>query len=180
MTVIALIETIQVSSVLADVPLSANTTANAWQPLLQNVLMAAITAGVTALASVITAVGVTLARKLGVELTAQDRVNMDSELHTALSFGIAKSLSMITEHGWSSASVHDAILLAATDYLRQRFPDRAQKLTDQAQSEHEDDEPISSTVAISQTLLARLPQAIARAAASPATPPASSSANPHS
>lgn len=158
-------------SQLTTAPTDSAVLVNAWAPLLQNVMTMAITAGVTALAGVITAVGVMLAKKLGVDLTAQDQVNLENKLHVALNVGIAKSLPLITARGWSAGPVHEAILSTASDYLRQRFPDCAQKITLQAQSENEDDEPVSSTTAITQTLLARLPAAIKIAADSPATPP---------
>ncbi len=139
--------------VLADTVIAA--TPSTLTVALGNALTVILMAAATAIAGVLTAVGVKLAAKLGLEATAQDKANMESEITTVLNFGINKVLPTIETRGWNVASVHDAILTAATEYLAQRFPDRVAKITAAA------DEP--SAVAVRDTLSARLPAAMASA-----------------
>jgi hypothetical protein len=143
---------------------------NSWSPDIQNALNIVLLASAGAIASVITAAGVKWAKKLGVEVTAQNKANMEADLNAALKVGITSFLPMIEQKGWNSPEVRDAILSAATAYLRQRFPDRAASITAAAQPASAYDPKVSSTAAIGQTLAARLPDAVSVAAASPATP----------
>lgn len=108
-----------------------------------------------------------LAAKWGLEGTAQNTANMESDIKAALNVGITKVLPLIEANGWSSPTVRAAVLAGATDYLRQRFPDRTAQIVAQARPGLE-----SSTTAITETLAARLPDAMTVAAASPATPTA--------
>jgi hypothetical protein len=108
-----------------------------------------------------------LAAKWGLEATAQDTANMESDVKAALNVGITKVLPLIEANGWNSPTVREAVLTEATDYLRQRFPDRTAQIVAAAQPGTP-----SSTTAITDTLAARLPDAMTVAAASPATPAA--------
>lgn len=119
-----------------------------------------------------------LAAKWGLEGTAQNTANMEQDIKAALNVGITKVLPAIEAKGWNSPDVHAAILGAASDYLAQRFPARAQQIVAAAQPEdvatgsRAGTAPVTASAAIKETLAARLPDAIATAAASPATPPA--------
>jgi hypothetical protein len=110
-----------------------------------------------------------LSAKWELQATAQNTANMESDLRTVLNVGIAKALPLIETKGWSSPAVREAVLATAADYLRQRFPDRTGQIVAAAQTPWE---KIPTAEAVIETLAARLPDAIAVAAASPATPPA--------
>jgi len=119
-----------------------------------------------------------LAAKWGLEGTAQNTANMESDIKAALNVGITKVLPVIEAKGWNAPDVHAAILGAATEYLTQHFPDRSAQIAAAAQPRDTEivaftgAHPVPASAAIAQTLAARLPDAIATAAASPATPPA--------
>lgn len=145
--------------------------ANDWTPLFNNALTAILGASVTAIAGIIVAAGSRFASKLGYQATAQDKANLENDLTSAANVGITKVLPLIEAKGWSDPSVRDAILSEATDYLRRRFPDRAAQITAAAQPASAPGvSPVSSSTAISETIAARLPDAITKAAASPGTP----------
>ncbi len=143
--------------------------ASVWPSDLTSALNVVLVAAATVVASVITTVGVRLAKKLGLDVTAQDRMNMEAEITAALNAGISKLLPLIATHGWNKSSVHEAILTNAADYLRQRFPSRVAKITAAARRGNAPDATVSSTTALTETLAARLPAVIKTAASSPAT-----------
>jgi hypothetical protein len=93
---------------------------------------------------------------------------MESDIRTALNAGIARVLPTIETKGWRSSETREAILDAASSYLQARFPDRATAIVGQAVAISDS----AKATVISQTLAARLPDAISVAAASPATPAA--------
>ena len=144
---------------------------NAWSADLTNALNLVLMASATAAAGIITAVGIKLAKKFGVEATATEKANLEADITTALNVGITQVLPVIEKNGWDSPQAHDAIIATASDYLKQRFPDRAASIVAAAQPASAADPKVSSPAAINETLSARLPDAIATAAASPATPP---------
>lgn len=167
---IALISCLVWSNIaIAETAVAVITPENDWTPVLNNALSIVLMASATAIAGIVTAVGVKLAAKLGLQVTAQDKQNFEAEATTVLNAAIAKLLPLIETKGWDNRVVHEAILTSATNFLRERFPDRAAKLTAAAQPE-DSDEPVSSTTAITDSLAGRLPAVIAVAAASPATP----------
>ena len=145
--------------------------ANEWTPLFNNVLNVVLMAAATSVASIVVAVGAKLARKFGVEAIAQDKANMEAEILAVLKTGITKTLPEIEEKGWSSAAVRETILRQATEYMKQRFPDRVATIEAAVQPGDASRPVVSASVAVSETLAARLPEAIAAAAASPSTPP---------
>lgn len=128
-----------------------------------NVVLAA---AATSIAGIIVAAGVRLRAKWGVETTAQDKANLEADIAIAMKAGIAQVLPVIEQHGWNSPEAREAIITTATGYLKQRFPDRAKTIAASGTPA-----VASPDAAIAQTLAARLPEAAAVAAASPATPP---------
>lgn len=112
-----------------------------------------------------------LAAKWGMDATAQNTANMESDLKAALNAGIATALPIIETKGWASEAVRSAVLGVAAGYLRQRFPARSAQIVAAAQPAGGAGD-VPPFAAIKDTLAARLPEAIAIAAASPATPPA--------
>jgi hypothetical protein len=112
-----------------------------------------------------------LAAKWGFQATAQDKANTEAELQTALALGIAKAGPAIAAQGWDHIDVHSQVIARAVRYFLERFPDRAAQIETAANGP----ETLSVTTkreAVSDTLAARLPEAMTIAAASPATPPA--------
>lgn len=113
-----------------------------------------------------------LQSKWGLEAVAQDKTNAEADLAVAMKAGISQVLPVIEQHGWNSPEAHDAIIGAASGYLKQRFPDRAAAIgASGAVAATSSNVAVSPDAAITQTLAARLPEAAAVAAASPATPP---------
>ncbi len=108
----------------------------------------------------------------GFQATAQDKANLESDLKTALAFGVSKALPEIAAKGWDNIDVHSQIVADAANFTLDRFPDRATALTAAANSNQVIIGAISPIAAVQESLNARLPDAIAIAAASPATPPA--------
>ena len=99
--------------------------------------------------------------------SAQDKANLESDLQTALAFGVSKAIPAIQAKGWDHVDVHSQIVADAAEYFLQRFPDRAAAIAKSAGAAAETPDD-----AVADTLTARLPEALAVAAASPATPPA--------
>lgn len=139
------------------------TNVNGWSADVANALSVVLMAAAAAIAGTITRAGFALWKKWGFDATATDKANMESDIRTVLNAGITQVLPVIEQHGWDSKEAREAILAAASNYLRQRFPGRAATITANAPA-------VGSETAINQTLAARLPDAIANAAASPATP----------
>jgi hypothetical protein len=111
----------------------------------------------------------------GFKASAQDKANMSQEVQVALSLGVSKAIPIIAARGWDSVDVHNEILAGAARYFLQRFPGRSAAITAAAQPTSDTPGPaVSPTAAVTDTLRSRLTDAITTAAASPATPPASS------
>jgi hypothetical protein len=158
------------TSVWAQTVVVPTVGANGWTADLNNALTIILGASAVAVAGIITAAGTALARKLGVDFTAQQKANLNADVTTALNVGITQNLPAIEAAGWSAASVRKAILADATAFLQQRFPDQATAITNAAQPPSASDPKVSAEAAISKSLAARLPDAISVAAASPGTP----------
>lgn len=147
----------------------------------QNAFANALMAAAALVIPVVGAMAVQALRKLAAKWdlqgTAQDTANMEDNIKASLNSGIAKLLPEIAAKGWDSPTVRAAILSSAAEYLQQRFPDRADKIVTAAQPDSmkdgltDDDHSVAPKTAIMETLAGRLPDAIASAAASPATPP---------
>ena len=97
--------------------------------------------------------------------SAQDKANLESDLQTALAFGVSKAIPAIQAKGWDHVDVHSQIVADAAEYFLQRFPNRAAAIAKSAGAAAETPDD-----AVADTLTARLPEALAVAAASPATP----------
>jgi hypothetical protein len=145
---------------------------NAWSADLTNALIGMATVVLPIVGGMLVQALRKLAAKWDLEGTAQNTANTEADIKAALNVGITKVLPLIEAQGWSSPAVRMAILMGATDYLKQRFPDRTKAIVAAAQPASASDPAVPSAVAIKETLAARLPDAMTAAAASPATPPA--------
>lgn len=129
-------------------------------------LAAVLTICVPTVAAILSGALWKLWTKFGLEATAQDKANMETELQAALAFGVAKALPEIKARGWDSVDMHSVVLADAATYFLQRFPDRTKIIADAAGII-----PMREVrSAVTDTLHARLPEALAVAATSPATP----------
>lgn len=128
-----------------------------------NVLTAVLSACVPVVAAIASAALWKLFTRLGFQATAQNKANLEADLQTALAFGVAREIPEIKAKGWDHLDVHNAIIAHAINFMLQRFPDRSAALASPT---------IPQDVAVMESLTARLPEAMAIAAASPATPPA--------
>jgi hypothetical protein len=133
--------------------------------LLNEILKGVAIVVVPAVAGFIVNAMAALAKKWGLEGVAVDKANMETEINAALKFGITAVLPLIQTDGWDSPKVRQLILDRATQYFRQRFPDRTDTILAAAG-------PSVTTSPVQDTLSARLPEAMTVAASSPATPTA--------
>lgn len=138
---------------------------------LSNSLVALLAVAVPIVGTFLTLALNRLRAKWGMQAIAQNTSNTESDLAIALKAGITKTLPLIAAKGWASPDVRTAVLSEATAYLQQRFPDRAAQIVAAAQPVGPTAPAVPDTVAVKETLAARLPDAVAIAAASPATPP---------
>jgi hypothetical protein len=103
-------------------------------------------------------------RWLGLKESEQARAALDSALHTAVTYGLQQSQSLIKSMGWDSVEVRDAALAEAATYLTDRFADTLKAVgTDPARPE--------AAAQVRGALERAFPKAAAEAADSPATPP---------
>lgn len=146
-------ETVAATPVVAVAP---STTTVFFGNLLTGVLATAVSIIVAFLSTVMWK----LAARFGVQVTAQNKINIEADLQTALQFGVAKAIPLIKEKGWDHIDVHNQIIADAAAFMLRKLPDRAAQL--------------SVSGPLEDSLTARLPEAMTVAAESPATPPAPS------
>jgi hypothetical protein len=89
----------------------------------------------------------------------------DSALQKAVTFGLQQSHELIKQNGWDHVSVHDATLASAGTYIASRFPDTLKNAGLDPTAADFDKK-------VKDALDRAFPHAVAVAAASPATPPA--------
>lgn len=107
-----------------------------------------------------------LARKAGYDADGELQGRLEQAINASLSVAMAKMLPVIEARGWNGQDVMRGILLEAADYLRQRFPDRARDIATAARVTTD----AAIRAAVVETISGRVPAAIAKAAASPASP----------
>lgn len=113
-----------------------------------------------------------LAAKFGVEASAADQAKLTSEATTALTQAAVAAGPLIAEKGWDHVDVHNAVLAGALNFFLQRYPDRSTAIAAAAGVAAPSLPSAAKNDAVTQTLMARLPDAMTAAAASPATPAA--------
>lgn len=101
---------------------------------------------------------------LGLKNSAQATANLDDALQKSVTYGLQQSQAMIAAKGWDHVDVHNAALASALPYMIQRFPDALKA----AGVDMSNQQALQATVA--GALDRSFPQAVAVAAASPATP----------
>ena len=111
------------------------------------------------------------AAKMGIQASEADMQKLNGEAKAALTVGAVKASEMIAARGWDSANVSNAVLRDALEYFLQRFPDRATQIAAQAGVTAPATPSAAKSDAVAETLMARLPDAMGQASASPATPP---------
>src|SRR5260221_491065 len=82
---------------------------------------------------------------LGLQTTAQDRANMETEIHAAIGAGLAVAPQIITDGIVTQAALKDVVNAAAI-YMHQRFPDRVAQIVAAAP-----DDDITPLAALRQT-----------------------------
>lgn len=105
----------------------------------------------------------------GIKASAEDQAKMDSELKVALTQGFAGATALIDDKGWDHVDVHSHVLASALNFFLQRNPERSTKIATAAGVANPAEPSPAKDAAVTQSLLARLPDAAASAAASPAT-----------
>jgi hypothetical protein len=122
-------------------------------------------------AAILCAVLWKVAAYFGIKATAEDQAKMTEEAKVALTQAIVAAGPLIAAKGWDHISVHNQVAADALNFFLQRFPDRATAIAAAAGIANPSVPSIAKDAAVTQTLMARLPDAASQAAASPATPP---------
>lgn len=135
-----------------------------------NALQAVLMACAAPIAAILCAMLWKLAAKFGIEATAADQAKMNDETKAALTVGTVKATDLIAARGWDHADVHNQVLADALKFFLERFPDRATAIATQAGAASPAEPSVAKDQAVTETLMARLPDAMSQAAASPATP----------
>jgi hypothetical protein len=97
------------------------------------------------------------------QAVAQNTANLNQDVHTSIAAGIAQLPPDLAKAEWHDPLKQTAILATSASYMEQHFPDRVKEITGQIPS-------AVPSVVLHEVIAARLPAAIAVAAASPATP----------
>jgi hypothetical protein len=98
---------------------------------------------------------------LGVKVSAQAAANIDQALEKAVTYGIQQTQETIKTKGWDHIDVREQAIAAALPYMQQHFADTLKSVGTDPNAED----------IIKKALDRVFPQAVAKAAASPATPP---------
>jgi hypothetical protein len=150
------------------VAVTTSTTSQIW---FGNALQAVAIACAAPISAILCAMLWKLAAKFGVQASAADQAKLNDETKAALTVGAVKAADLIAARGWDHVDVHNQVLADAATYFLQRFPDRATAIAEQAGVAAPAVPSAAKDTAIKETLMARLPDAMNEAAASPATPP---------
>jgi hypothetical protein len=153
-------------TVVAAVPVSSDS--EVW---FGNALKVVLMACAAPVAAILSGMLWKLAAKFGVEASAADKANLEAEAKTALTVGAVKASDLIAANGWDHVTVNNAVLRDALQFFLERFPERATAIAAQAGVQSPAAPSAAKDAAITETLMARLPDAMNQAAASPATPP---------
>lgn len=157
----------------ADVvaPVVAVPTSTESQVYFGNALSAVLMACVPPVAAIACGVLWKIAAYFGVKATAEDQAKLDAEAKVALTQAFVATGPLIAQKGWDHIDVHNAVVASALNFMLQRNPDRATKIAKAAGVDDPSGPSTAKDEAVTQSLLARLPDAATQAAASPATPP---------
>lgn len=136
-----------------------------------NALSAVLMACAAPVAAILCGVLWKIANYFGIKATAEDQAKFNDEAKVALTQAFAAAGPLIKAKGWDHIDVHNKVLADALTFLEQRNPDRATKIATAAGVADPSMPSSAKDVAITQSLLARLPDVASQAAASPATPP---------
>lgn len=153
-------------AIVAAVPASSDS--EVW---FGNALKVVLMACAAPIAAILSAMLWKLAAKFGIEANAADQAKLNEEVKSALTLGAVKADALIAGRGWDHVDVHNAVLAEALQYFLERFPDRAAAIAAQAGVASPEMPSPAKDAAVKDTLMARLPEAMSQASASPSTPP---------
>lgn len=153
-------------AIVAAVPASSES--EVW---FGNALKTILGACAIPIAAILTQMLWMVAKKMGVQASEADMQKLNKEAVAALTVGAMKASDLIAEKGWDHVAVNNAVLREGLTYFLQRFPDRAVKIAEQAGVQSPKEPSAAKEDAVAETLMARLPDAMNQASASPATPP---------
>jgi hypothetical protein len=156
---VLLLPAASLATAVAQTPVIINTPAD--DPLttaLKQALIAILAVAVPAVGTFLALALDRLRAKWAVQAVAQNTVNLNQDVHTSIAAGIAQLPPDLAKAEWSDPKKKEAILLGGARYMVDHFPDRAAEIRTQVPN------------SLPDVLAARLPAAIAVAAASPATP----------
>lgn len=141
------------------------------QVYFSNALAVVLMACAAPVAAILTKMLWMVAKKMGVEASEADMQKLNGEAKAALTVGAVKASELIAARGWDSVNVSNVVLRDALEYFLQRFPDRATQIAAQAGVPTPAKPSAAKEAAVEETLMARLPEAMNQASASPSTPP---------
>lgn len=115
------------------------------------------------LAGILSTVLLKFRTKIGLDTTAQDKANMEAEISASIGAGIAavsKNAPQILKDGVSTPALLHDVAAVATDYFKDRFPDRVAQIAASSLATGATDAigyPDLVHAAVQQTIAARLP-----------------------
>lgn len=152
-------------------PVVAVPTSTESQVYFGNALSTVLMACVPPIAAMACAALWKVAAYFGIKATAEDQAKLDDEAKVALTQAFVAAGPLIKEKGWDHIDVHNKVVADALNFMLQRNPDRSTKIAKSAGVDNPTVPSMAKDEAVTQSLLARLPDAASQAAASPATPP---------
>ncbi len=115
---------------------------------------------------VLVAIGRLVLKKLNISLTDDQKSELEDVASKSLTWGITQSEALIKAKGWDHIAVKNAVVAAAIGYAIEKFPDAMKR------SGIDTSNPAAAAEKLSGVMNRVLPNAVAQAADSPATPPA--------
>lgn len=155
----------------ADAIVAAVPTSSDSQIWFGNALQVVLMACAAPIAAILCKLLWMAAAKIGIEASAADQAKLEAEAKAALTVGAVKAGDMIADRGWDHVDVHNAVLADALRYFLERFPDRSTAIAAQAGVDAPSTPSLAKDAAVTETLMARLPDAMSEASVSPSTPP---------
>lgn len=155
----------------ADAVIAVAPASSESQVYFSNALAVVLMACAAPVAAILTKMLWMVAKKMGVEASEADMQKLNGEAKAALTVGAVKASELIAARGWDSVNVSNVVLRDALEYFLQRFPDRATQIAAQAGVPTPAKPSAAKEAAVEETLMARLPEAMNQASASPSTPP---------
>lgn len=101
---------------------------------------------------------------MNVKLSVAQKAELEDSASKALAFGISQAQQEIAAKGWDHIDIKNRVIVKATDYALKRFPDSLARVG------LDTSKPVEAAEKLADVMERKFPEAVAIAAASPATP----------